>query len=72
MQHDILKLRDQAKQIFLSQRVTKNEMGAKVDSLKDEMKANMDDQAMEDHIEHQQQVFQLLKDNLTLVQNRMK
>ena len=27
---------------------------------------------MEDHIEHQQQVLQLLKDNLTLAQNRMK
>ena len=27
---------------------------------------------MEAHIEHQQQVLQLLKDNLTLVQNRMK
>ena len=27
---------------------------------------------MEDHIEHQQQVIQLLKDNLTLAQNRMK
>ena len=29
-------------------------------------------QAMEEHIGHQQQVLQLLKDNLTLVQNRMK
>ena len=27
---------------------------------------------MEDDIEHQQQVLQLLKDNATLVQNRMK
>ena len=27
---------------------------------------------MEEHIENQQQVLQLLKDNLTLVQNRMK
>ena len=27
---------------------------------------------MEDHIEHQQQVLQLLKDNLVLVHNRMK
>ena len=27
---------------------------------------------MEDHIEHQRQVLQLLKDNLTLAQNRMK
>ena len=27
---------------------------------------------MKDHIEHQQQVLQLLKDNATLVQNRMK
>ena len=29
-------------------------------------------QAVEDHIEHQQQVLQLLKDNLTLAQNGMK
>ena len=27
---------------------------------------------MEDHIEHQQEVHQLLKDNLNLAQNRMK
>jgi len=27
---------------------------------------------VEDHIEHQQKVLQLLKDNLTLVHNRMK
>ena len=29
-------------------------------------------QAEEDHIEHQQQVLQLLKDNLNLAQNWMK
>ena len=29
-------------------------------------------QAMEDHIEHQQQVLQLLKDNLTMAHNHMK
>jgi hypothetical protein len=29
-------------------------------------------QAVEDHIEHQQQVLQILKDNLTMAQNRMK
>ena len=29
-------------------------------------------QAMEEHMEHQQQVLQLLKDNLNLAQNRMK
>ena len=29
-------------------------------------------QAVEDHIEHQKQVLQLLKDNLTLAHNRMK
>ena len=29
-------------------------------------------QAMEDHIKNQQQVLQLLKDNLTLVENQMK
>ena len=32
----------------------------------------MDDKLMEDHIEHQQQVLQLSKDNLNLVQNIMK
>ena len=29
-------------------------------------------QAVKDHIEHQQQVLQFLKDNATLVQNRIK
>ena len=29
-------------------------------------------QTVEDHIEHQQEVLQLLKDNLNLAQNRMK
>ena len=29
-------------------------------------------QAVKDHIEHRQQVLQLLKDNATLVHNRMK
>ena len=29
-------------------------------------------QAVQEHIEHQQQVLQLLKDNLTLAQNQMK
>ena len=47
-------------------------MEAKLDGLKDQMKANMDDKIVEDHIEHQQQVLQLSKDNLTLVQNWMK
>ena len=32
----------------------------------------MDDKLVEDHIEHQQQVLQLSKDNLTLVQKQMK
>ena len=50
----------------------KEKMEAKLDSFKDQMKANMDDKVVEDHIEHQQQVLQLSKDNLTLVQNRMK
>ena len=47
-------------------------MKAKFDGLKDQIIANMDDKLVEDHIEHQQQVFQLSKDNLTLVQNLMK
>jgi len=36
------------------------------------LRENSKVQAMEDHIEHQQQVLQLLKDNLTLAHNRMK
>ena len=47
-------------------------MAAKLDGLKDKIIANMDDKLLEDHIEHQQQVLQLSKDNLTLVQNLMK
>ena len=50
----------------------KAKMEAKLDGLKDQMKANMDDKIVEDHIEHQQQVLQISKDNLTLVQNQMK
>ena len=66
-------------QILISQRSTKDDidglkvdMEAKVDGLKDEMKDNMDDQAVLDHIKHQQQFLQLLKDNLSLVHNQMK
>jgi hypothetical protein len=39
-----------------------------ISSLKEKSKV----QAVEDHIEHQKQVLQLLKDNLTIAQNRMK
>ena len=37
-------------------------------SLRDSSK----DQGVEDHMKHQQQVLQLLKDNLNLAQNQMK
>ena len=37
-------------------------------SLRDQSKV----QAVEEHIENQQQILQLLKDNLTLAQNQMK
>jgi len=36
------------------------------------LRENSKVQVVEDHIKHQQQVLQLLKDNLTLAQNRMK
>ena len=36
------------------------------------LKENSKVQAVEDHIGHQQQVLQLLKDNLNLAQNQMK
>ena len=45
----------------------KVDMEAKLDGFKDQMKSNMDDKAMEFHIEHQQKVLQLSNDNLTLV-----
>ena len=47
-------------------------MEANLYGFKDQMKYNMDNKVVEDHIEHQQQVLQLSKDNLTLVQNIMK
>jgi len=36
------------------------------------LRENSKVQAVEDHIKHQQQVLQLLRDNLTLAQNQMK
>ena len=36
------------------------------------LRENSKVQSVEDHIEHQQQVLQLLEDNLTLAHNRMK
>ena len=47
-------------------------MKAKLDGFKDQMKDNMDDKVVEDHIENKKQVLQLSKDNLTLVHNWMK
>jgi len=41
-------------------------------SITSSIRENSKVQVVEHHIEHQQQVLQLLKDNLTLVQNRMK
>ena len=35
------------------------------------LRENSRAQVVEDHIEHQQEVLQLLKDNLNLAQNRM-
>ena len=78
-QYDISKLRYQVQQISILQRATKDdidglkeEMEAKLGSLKDQIKYNMDDKVVVDHIEHQQQVLQLSKDSLTLVQNQVK
>ena len=79
LQYEISKLRYQVQQISILRRAIedeidglKAEMEAKLDGLKDQIIANMDDKLVEDHIEHQQQVLQLSKDNLTLVQNLMK
>jgi len=41
-------------------------------SITSSLRENSKVQVGEDHIEHQQQVLQLLKDNLTLAHNRMK
>ena len=41
-------------------------------SITSSLRENSKVQAVEDHIEHQQEVLQLLKDNLMLAQNRMK
>ena len=41
-------------------------------SITSSLRENSKVQAVEDHIEHQQEVLQLLKDNLNLAQNRMK
>ena len=79
LQYEISKLRYQVQQVSILRRATeddidglKSEMEAKLDGLKDQIIANMDDKLVEDHIEHQQQVLQLSKDNLTLVHNLMK
>ena len=64
LQYEISKLRYQVQQISILRRATeddidglKAEMKAKLDGLKDQIIANMDDKAVEDHIEHQQQVL---------------
>ena len=50
----------------------KEEMEDKLDGFKDKIIANMDYKLVEGQIEHHQQVLQLSKDNLILVQNLMK
>ena len=76
LQYEISKLRYQVQQVSILRRAIedeiddlKAEMEVKLDGLKDQIIANIDDKLVEDHIEHQQQVLQLSKDNLTLVQN---
>ena len=66
LQYDISKLRYQVQQISILRRATEDdidglkvEMKVKLDGLKDQIKYNMDDKVVEDHIEHQQQVLQL-------------
>ena len=79
LQYEISKLRYQVQQISILLRATKDdidglkaEMEAKLDGFKDQIIANTDNKLVEYHIEHQQEVLQLSKDNLTLVQNLMK
>ena len=79
LQYEISKLRYQVQQISILRRAIEDEidglkveMEAKLDGFKDQIIANMDDKLVEDDIDHQQQVLQLSKYNLTLVQNIMK
>ena len=79
LQYEISKLQYQVQQISILRRATeddidglKEKMEANLDGLKDKIKFIMDDKVVEYHNEHQQQVLQLSKDNLTLVQNQMK
>ena len=79
LQYEISKLWYQVQQILILRRATEDdinglklEMEANLDGLKDQIIANMDDKLVEYDIEHQQQVLQLSKDNLNLVQNLMK
>ena len=79
LQYEISKLRYQVQQFSILRRAIedeihglKAEMEAKLDGLKDKIKSTMDDNVVEYHIKHQQQVLQLSKDNLTLVQKQMK
>ena len=74
LQYEISKLRYQVQQVSILRREIedeidglKEEMKAKLDGLKDQIIANMNDKLVEDRIEHQQQILQLLKDNLTFV-----
>ncbi len=41
-------------------------------SIMSPLKGKVKVQAVEDHLEHQQQILQLLKENLSIAQNRMK
>ena len=79
LQYEISKLRYQVQQVSILRRAIEDEidglkveMEAKLDGLKDQIIDNMDDKLVEEHSEHQQQVLQLSKDNLTLAQNQMK
>ena len=79
LQYEISKLRYQLQQISILRRETEDDidglkakMEANLDVLKDQIKSTMDDKVVEYHIKHQQQVLQLSKDSLTLVQKQMK
>ena len=74
LQYEISNLRYQVQQILILRRETEDdidglkvEIKAKLDGLKYQIIGNIDDKLVKDDIEHQQQVLQLLKDNLTLV-----
>lgn len=70
MQHDISKLWDQVQQIFLLQRVTKNELKDKIEGLKDGLKSDMEAK-MDGLMNGLKEYMEVLKEGLTKLLQEM-